>query len=156
MALSGEPPHAFDRALEARAVSRGAIRPGITARENMDRIGAALIEAGFNPIPFNEPTDGPQTDVTWEGHHSVGNLGHGVGPSIALWNPRRVTFDIVPTNLLSIELFAYTAIPEWGGAKLRVPLEDDAVVTERGAEWLYPANRRLLLIKSDATPRVTT
>ena len=85
--------------------------------------------------------------------YSVGNLGHGVGPSIALWNPRRVTFEIVPSNLLSIELFAYTAIPEWGGAKLRVPLEDDAVVTERGAEWLYPANRRLLLIKSEPNAR---
>ncbi|WP_419936078.1 M24 family metallopeptidase [Candidatus Palauibacter sp.] len=141
--------NAFDQAIAARAVSRRAIRPGITARENMDRIGAALRGAGFNPIPFNEPTDGRQTDVTWEGHHSVGNLGHGIGPSIATWNPRRVTFEVVPSNLLSIELFAYTAIPEWGGAKLRVPLEDDAVVTERGAEWLYPANSRLLLIKSD-------
>ncbi|WP_419940345.1 M24 family metallopeptidase [Candidatus Palauibacter sp.] len=141
--------NAFDQAMAARAVSRRAIRPGITARENMDRIGAALTAAGFNPIPFNEPTDGPQTDVTWEGHHSVGNLGHGIGPSIATWNPRRLTFEVVPTNLLSIELFAYTAVPEWGGAKLRVPLEDDAVVTERGAEWLYPANSRLLLIKSD-------
>ena len=67
-----------------------------------------------------------------------------------------MTFDVVPSNLLSIELFAYTAIPEWGGAKLRVPLEDDAVVTERGAEWLYPANSRLLLIKSGASTRVTT
>ncbi len=148
--------NAFDRAMEARYVSRRAIRPGITARENMDRIGAALTEAGFNPIAFNEPTAGPQTDVTWEGHHSVGNLGHGTGPSIALWNPRRVTFQIVPSNLLSIELFAYTAVPEWGGAKLRIPLEDDAVVTERGAEWLYPANRRLLLIKSGPGPQQVT
>ncbi|MCG8468880.1 MAG: M24 family metallopeptidase [Gemmatimonadetes bacterium] len=145
--------HAFDRAIAAREVSRRAIRPGITARENMDRIGAALTEAGFNPIPFNQPTAGPDTDVTWEGHHSVGNLGHGIGPSIATWNPRRLTFQVVPSNLLSIELFAYTPIPEWGGAKLRIPLEDDAVVTERGAEWLYPANRRLLLIKSEPTTR---
>jgi len=140
--------NAFDRALEARAVARRAIRSGITARENMERIREALIRADFNPIPFNQPSEGPQTDVTWDGYHSVGNLGHGVGPSIATWNPRRVTFEVVPSNLLSIELFAYTAVPEWGGAKLRVPLEDDAVVTERGAEWLYPANRRLLLIKS--------
>ncbi len=139
--------NAFEQALAARAVSRGAIRAGVTARENMDRIGAALREAGFNPIPFNQPTDGPQTDVTWEGHHSVGNLGHGIGPSIATWNPLRLTFEVVPSNLLAIELFAYTAVPEWGGAKLRIPLEDDAVVTERGAEWLYPANSKLLLIK---------
>jgi Xaa-Pro aminopeptidase len=148
--------NAFDRAIEAREVSRRAIRPGITALENMELIGAALTDAGFNPISFNSPTDGPQTDVTWEGHHSVGNLGHGIGPSIALWNPRRVTFQVVPSNLLSIELFAYTAIPEWGGAKLRVPLEDDAVVTHRGAEWIYPANSRLLLIKSEPSARAVT
>ncbi|MDX1394410.1 MAG: M24 family metallopeptidase [Gemmatimonadota bacterium] len=148
--------NAFDRAIEAREVSRRAIRPGITARENMDRIGAALTEAGFNPIAFNQPEEGPQTDVTWEGHHSVGNLGHGIGPSIATWNPVRLAYQVVPSNLLSIELFAYTPIPEWGGAKLRIPLEDDAVVTHRGAEWLYPANSRLLLISSEPGPRAVS
>jgi hypothetical protein len=48
---------------------------------------------------------------------------------------------------LSIELFAYTAIPEWNGKKLRIPLEDDALVTHRGIEWLYPANQGIRLIK---------
>jgi Xaa-Pro aminopeptidase len=148
--------NAFDTAIEARETSRRAIRPGVTARENMNRIGEALTAAGFNPISFNQPTDGSGVDVTWEGHHSVGNLGHGIGPSIALWNPRRVTFEVVTSNLLSIELFTYVPIPEWGGAKLRVPLEDDAVVTERGAEWLYPANSRLLLIKSEPTARIVS
>ena len=28
-----------------------------------------------------------------------------------------------------------------------VPLEDDAVITERGVEWLYPVADRILLIK---------
>ena len=39
------------------------------------------------------------------------------------------------------------ANPEWGGAKVRIPLEDDAVVTGRGVEWLYPVTRRVLLIR---------
>ena len=34
----------------------------------------------------------------------------------------------------------------WGGKKLRIPLEDDAIITERGAEWLAPLNERMLLI----------
>lgn len=34
-----------------------------------------------------------------------------------------------------------------GGKKLRVPLEDDAIVTERGVEWIYPINPRVLVIK---------
>jgi hypothetical protein len=56
-------------------------------------------------------------------------------------------YTLQPSNLLSIELFAYTAIPEWGGRKLRVPLEDDAVLTTRGIEWLYPVAERVLLIR---------
>ena len=81
------------------------------------------------------------------GCHSVGNSGHGIGPSIAFFNPVRITYELRPTNLLSIELFAYTALPSWGGAKLRIALEDDAVLTERGVEWLYPVNERVLLIR---------
>jgi Xaa-Pro aminopeptidase len=81
------------------------------------------------------------------GCHSVGNTGHGIGPSIAWFNPQRLTFEIKPTNMFVIELFAYTAAPEFGGAKVRIPLEDDAIVTDRGVEWLYPINERILLIR---------
>jgi hypothetical protein len=77
----------------------------------------------------------------------VGNLGHGIGPSIAWFNPERLLYEIRPSNLFSIELFAYTRAPEFGGRKVRIPLEDDAIVTARGVEWLYPINRRILLIK---------
>ena len=70
-----------------------------------------------------------------------------MGPSIAFFNPERLTYDVKVSNLFSIELFAYTAIPEWGGKKLRIPLEDDAVLTERGIEWLYPVNQKILVIR---------
>jgi hypothetical protein len=52
-----------------------------------------------------------------------------------------------PSNLFSIELFAYTPMPEWGGRKLRIPLEDDATITTRGVEWVYPVIPRIALIK---------
>ncbi len=86
------------------------------------------------------------TDVVL-GPHSVGNWGHGLGPSLAFFNPTRMTYELRPGTLISIELFAYTANPEWDNAKIRIPLEDDAVVTERGVEWLYPVNDRILVIK---------
>ena len=41
----------------------------------------------------------------------------------------------------------YTALESWDGAKVRIPLEDDAVVTERGVEWLYPVNTGIRLIR---------
>ena len=139
--------NAFDQAKTARDVIRKNIRPGPTASETFDLLNNQLEEAGFSVMDtFNQPSDGDQTDVI-TGNHSVGNLGHGVGPSIAWFNPLRMTYALHPGNLLSIELFAYTKVPEWSGAKVRIPQEDDAVLTARGIEWLYPINQKILLIK---------
>lgn len=139
--------HAFDRAVEVRDVMKAAIKPAPTARQALDATWAAIQAAGFNRIEFNRPTDDPAVTDVVIGPHSVGNWGHGFGPSLAFFNPARLEYELRPGTLISVELFAYTANPEWGGAKVRIPLEDDAVVTERGVEWLYPATRRILLIR---------
>lgn len=139
--------HAFEQALKVRPIVKRSIQAGKTARENLAIIHRDLEAAGFAIMKeFNKPTDTEKTEVI-VGCHSVGNLGHGVGPSIAWFNPKRFEFMIHPTNLLSIEFFAYTPAAEWGGKKVRIPLEDDAIVTERGVEWLYPVIQRILLIK---------
>ena len=49
--------------------------------------------------------------------------------------------------MFAFEFFAWTPAPEWGGRKVRIPIEDDAIVTGRGVEWLAPVNERILLIK---------
>ncbi|HSG07005.1 MAG TPA: M24 family metallopeptidase [Longimicrobiales bacterium] len=139
--------HAFDQALKVRDVMKASIKPAPTAQIALDRTLAAIEAAGFATIPFNQPTDDPEVTDVVIGPHSVGNWGHGLGPSLAFFNPTRLTYELRPGTLISVELFAYTANPDWGGRKVRIPLEDDAVVTERGVEWLYPVNRRLLLIK---------
>ena len=139
--------NAFDQGVKVRDIIKKTIKPGVTAQKAEDAIYAALTSAGFNKMKgFNQHTDLDQTDVII-GCHSVGNWGHGIGPSIAFFNPVRLGYELKPTNLISIELFAYTKIPEWGGKKLRVPLEDDAVITARGIEWLYPVNPKILVIK---------
>ena len=61
--------------------------------------------------------------------------------------PAPASVPIKPFNPFSIELFVWTPVAEWGGAKARIPLEDDAIVTQRGVEWLYPINERIRLIK---------
>jgi Xaa-Pro aminopeptidase len=139
--------HAYERGLAARDVMTATIRPAATAQIALDRTEAALEEAGFQMVPFNQPTDDPATTDIVLGPHSVGNWGHGIGPSLAFFNPEQLTYELRPRTLLSIELFAYTAHPDWGGAKVRIPLEDDAVITERGAEWLYPPADRILLVR---------
>lgn len=60
---------------------------------------------------------------------------------------RDAGFAIMKTFNKPTEFFAYTPAPEWGGKKVRIPLEDDAVVTHNGIEWLYPINTRILLIR---------
>lgn len=146
-----EPPpgirRAFERALEVRDVMKATIAPAPTAQQALDATWAAIEAAGFNRIEFNQPTDDPAVTDVVIGPHSVGNWGHGVGPSLAFFNPEQLTYELRPTTLISVELFAYTANPDWDDAKIRIPLEDDAVVTERGIEWLYPVNDRILIIK---------
>ena len=146
----GAPPkgiqNAFDQAVKVRDVIRRNIKAGKRADETLAILNQKVGEAGFAIMKeFNKPSPSTATEVII-GCHSVGNTGHGIGPSIAWFNPLRLTFEIKATNLFSIEFFAYTPAPEWGGAKVRIPLEDDAIVTERGIEWLYPVNNRILLI----------
>jgi len=139
--------NAFDQAMAVRDVIRRTIKPGGTAADMLETLNDAIAAAGFSMMAeFNRPTDTTDTEV-FIGCHSVGNTGHGIGPSIAFFNPTRLQYEIKPSNLFSIELFAWTAAPEWNGAKVRIPLEDDAIVSERGVEWLYPVNQRILLIK---------
>lgn len=146
--LPGSIQKAFDNGRAVRDIIKQNIKAGRTAGATHELLNSKIAEAGFSIMAkANSPTDDPDDIDVIIGCHSVGNLGHGIGPSIAWFNPERMTYMIHPSNLFSIELFAYTAIPEWGGKKLRIPLEDDAVVTERGVEWLYPVNQKVLLIR---------
>lgn len=147
VALPASIQRAFDQALKVREVIRKTARAGKTARAMMDDVNAAIVAAGFTAMRgFNQVREDSSTEFIL-GCHSVGDWGHGIGPSMAFFNPGRLNYEIRPSNLFSIELFAYTPIPEWGGKKLRIPLEDDAIVTTRGVEWLSPINHRIQLIR---------
>ena len=114
--------------------------------ETMKNMDAALRAAGFGVIEFNRPNKDNKTDVVY-GFHPVGNTGHDIGPSLTTWQPLQTTFVMHAQHMFSFEYFAYTPIAEWGGAKLRVPIEDDAILTDAGIQFLHPANYRLLVIK---------
>lgn len=139
--------HAYQRGIEARTIMTQTIKPAPTALQALRRTEAALEAAGFNMVAFNTPSDDPAVTDIVLGPHSVGNWGHGVGPSLAFFNPTRQGYELRSGTLISIELFAFTSVPEWGGAKVRMPLEDDALITDRGAEWLYPPAPRILLVR---------
>ena len=146
-ALPASYQRAFDNAVRIRDVIRRTAQAGKTAQAMMDEVNAAIAAAGFTALrAFNQVREDASVEFII-GCHSVGDWGHGIGPSMAFFNPGRLTYEMRPTNLFSIELFAYTPIPEWQGKKLRIPLEDDAVVTSRGVEWLSPPIQRIGLIR---------
>jgi Xaa-Pro aminopeptidase len=138
---------AFDNAVAVRDVIRRTIVPGPTAGVMLERLATSITAAGYRlQGTFNEVGADGVIEVNI-GCHSIGDRGHGSGPSIAWFNPAQQAFPIKPFNPFSIELFVWTPVPEWGGAKARIPLEDDAIVTARGVEWMYPINERIRVIK---------
>lgn len=138
---------AFDNAVKVRDIIRRTIKPGPTAGQMIEQLGGEITKAGYRMQgTFNETSNDGKIEVNI-GCHSVGDRGHGSGPSIAWFNPGQHAFPIKAFNPFSIELFVWTPVPEWGGAKARIPLEDDAVVTARGVEWIYPINERIRTIK---------
>jgi hypothetical protein len=63
--------------------------------------------------------------------HPLGFHGHAAGPTIGLWDqqggvPGTGDYPLHPNTCHSIELNASVAIPEWGGKKILVMLEEDA------------------------------
>jgi Xaa-Pro aminopeptidase len=138
--------NAFDKAIAVRSVLKRALQPGVRADETMKNMDAALAAAGYGVIDFNRPNADEKTDVAY-GFHPVGNTGHDIGPSLTMWQPLQKTFTLHLQHLFSFEYFAYTPMPEWGGKKLRIPIEDDAVLMEHGVQFVHPANYRLLVIR---------
>ncbi len=154
----------WDKALEAREVIKPNIRVGQTAAETLEKIGKALEDAGFEYFPLTVdpmlgggPSLGPKENQEYPGKtevmidcHCVGNTGNSevaTGPSIAGFRKDRAHLVIKENNLFAFEFMAYTPNPDWDGWKVRFNIEDDAIVTKKGVEWLYPPNERILLIK---------
>ena len=103
-------------------------RPGMTGWEATLAIAAELEGVDFLPSLYSHP---------------IGNHGHGVGPSI---NARDMDLSSPPEHdsvlregsYRSVEFSATTAVPEYGGGEVRIPMEDDAWLSPDGYEYFVP------------------
>lgn len=149
---------AWDRGLIAREIIRKTFTPGRTAGESLKIVVAALEKAGFAYTPFTD-TDKDAGIIQSMGNsdqsgfsidcHCVGNTGNSeiaVGPSMAPFRPGRAHLLVQPNNLIAFEFIVHTWIPEWG-KRLAINFEDNAIVTERGVEALYPRNDTIILVR---------
>jgi Xaa-Pro dipeptidase len=169
---SAAPPgvqHAWNRGLKARQVLRDNIKVGRTAAETLKAVGAAFEEAGFVFLLITVdagfgggwdkvvqdalairgfgPDEASKTQVSID-CHCVGNTGDSEiepGPAISGFRPLTGHLVIKPNHLFAFELFASTYVPEWG-EMVRFGLEDNAIVTEDGVQFMYPPNSRVRLI----------
>jgi Xaa-Pro aminopeptidase len=154
--------NAWDQGMKVRAVIRQELKVGRTAGETEKAIARALEAAGFVYMPQDPSTDGglfglkPGSQVKVPDKvevsvdcHCVGETGdsqEAVGPSIAPHRPDRAKVMIQPNNIFSFEFVCYIPVPQWK-EKMRLNLEDNAIITERGVELLYPMEDRLTVIR---------
>ena len=84
--------------------------------------------------------------------HPIGAQGHGLGASIDFRAPLRSDTTgqagrLRPGSWLSVELNTATPVPEWGGQKLFVMMEDDAWLADDGYRFFRPRQDRWYLIR---------
>jgi hypothetical protein len=83
--------------------------------------------------------------------HPIGFHGHAAGPTIGLWDQQggvkgRGDYPLFSNTAYSIELFAATEVPEWGGKLVRIMLEQDGVFTGDDFYYLDGRQKELHLI----------
>ncbi len=152
--------NAWSEGLRAGRVMRRFVRVGDTAAESLEAVVRALDTAGFAYTPFTDIgsidrqmiADFDDPDVTGVSMdlHTLGNTGSGdvaVGPGIAPFRPDRAHLIIQRNNLFAFEYFTHTALPSFGGVRVRLGFEDNTIVTANGVELLYPHEERILLIR---------
>jgi Xaa-Pro aminopeptidase len=85
--------------------------------------------------------------------HPIGMHGHGAGPLIGLWDyqdgvPGRGDHKVIPGMWYSSELQASTAVPEWGGQRVRMAMEEDFFVGPDGVpRWALKRQDALHIVR---------
>jgi len=111
------------------------IRPGAKGFQVYDATMADMKKLGIEAMIYS---------------HSVGNQGHALGASIDFRRPVTGTESEPPFregSYTSIELNTSTPVPEWGGQKVTIMMEDDAYLTREGMKWFRPRQTAFYLIR---------
>ena len=141
------PPPAVERRWR-HAVAGGraafrAMRPGATGAQVDSAQRLAMAAAGSLPVP-------------WGTGHAVGYWAHDAGPGLN----RRETRALAAGHVLAFDGFHAWAFdgragaaPAWGAGTKTISVEEMAVVTAGGAEYLVPPQERLILVPARGTGR---
>ena len=126
------------------------------ALANTNRLQDALFKHIRAGAYGHEVYDATMADMKREGieamiySHSVGTQGHALGASIDFRRPAAGAPPEPPFregSYTSIELNTSTPVPEWGGQKVTIMMEDDAYLTAQGMRWFRPRQTSFYLIR---------
>jgi hypothetical protein len=118
-ALPASDQRAFDNAVRVREVIRRTALAGKTAQAMMDEVSTAIAAPGFTAMRgFNQVREDNSVEFII-GCHSVGGWGHGIGPSMAFFNPGRLKYEMRPTEPVLPRAVRVHADPGVPGKKLR-------------------------------------
>lgn len=136
-----EPPAEIQRywevAREGNRRALAAMRPGVTGIE-VDRVQREWMR------------ENGSMEVRWNTGHPVGYVAHDIGPSLGGAQRNRTPHATAFMELQSGNVFAFDGFYMWeieGGTKT-ISVEEMAVVTETGAEYLIAPQEDLILIRS--------
>jgi Xaa-Pro dipeptidase len=113
-------------------------RPGLTGGTVFRATMAEMKEKGIEAMVYSHP---------------IGTQGHGLGAGIDFRAANRSDTTALNSRLrlgsyISIELNTGTPVPEWGGKKVFVMMEDDAHLTPEGFRFFRPRQEQFYLIPS--------
>ena len=111
-------------------------RPGLTGGAVFTATMAEMQQRGIEAMIYSHP---------------LGVNGHGLGASIDFRsaqraNPSSQALTLRNGSYMSIELNTATAVPEWGGKKVFVMMEDCAYLTPDGYRYFVPRQEAFYLI----------
>jgi Xaa-Pro aminopeptidase len=115
-----------------------AARPGRTGGDVFTQTMAEMRTKGIEAMVYSHP---------------LGNQGHGLGASIDFRAALRsdtlgLAQRLREGSYMSIELNTATPVPEWGGQKVFVMMEDCAYLTAEGYRFFRPRQEAFYLIRS--------
>lgn len=115
----------------------GIARPGMPAGEVYTRTMTAMEAQGITAQIYSHP---------------VGNHGHGLGTGIDFRASQRGDREAAlrtlrPDSWIAIELNTLTPVPEWGGQKVFIMMEDVAYLTDQGYRFFRPRQEEFFLIQ---------
>ena len=158
----------FDLAVAGQRIMREHMKVGMTAKQSLDAMIAAMEKAGYIHTPFENSgiqgtgltpdgkamkdyliiqkalanTDKPGFEID---NHAFGSY-NTIGPSMTTFRADRHGLKIQENHIFAFEYMVHKNIPERPGFPLAINISNVQIISSRGVEWLQPPNEKIVVI----------